>query len=84
VTQIEFNGQLLVAVGLIASILIPFGTIMVRLNTTLNRLSFTMDVIQRRVDNHDIRLDAQDDMIRDIELNCARKGHSDRNKESRL
>lgn len=81
-TQVEFNGQLLVAVGLIASILIPFGTIMVRLNTTLNRLSFTMDVIQRRVDNHDIRLDAQDDVIRDIELNCARKGHSS-NKESR-
>ena len=82
-TQIEFNGQLLVAVGLIASILIPFGTIMVRLNTTLNRLSFTMDVIQRRVDNHDIRMDAQDDVIRDIELNCARKGHSSNNKESR-
>lgn len=81
-TQFEFNGQLLVAVGLIASILIPFGTIMVRLNTTLNRLSFTMDVIQRRVDNHDIRMDAQDDVIRDIELNCARKGHSS-NKESR-
>lgn len=78
-TQFEFNGQLLVAVGLIASILIPFGTILVRLNTTLNRLLFTMDVIQRRVDNHDIRLDAQDDVIRDIELNCARKGHSSKN-----
>lgn len=73
--QTIFNGQLLVAIALLASILIPFGTIMLKLNTTLNRLSFTMDVIERRVDNHDIRLDEQDDALRNVQINCARHGY---------
>jgi hypothetical protein len=73
--QTSFNGQLLVAIAMIASISIPLGTIMLKLNTTLNRLLFTMDVIERRVDNHDIRLDEQDDALRNVQINCARHGY---------
>lgn len=82
-TQLEFNGMLMVAISFFLAMLIPAASIMLKVNTTLNKLIFMVDVLVKRIDNHDIRLDAQEDNIHNIQINCAKQGHSERNKESR-
>lgn len=66
----------LVAVSFMLAIIIPLASIMLKVNTTLNKLTFMVDMLLKRIDDHDIRLDAQDDDIRNIQINCAKQGHT--------
>lgn len=66
----------LVAVSFLLAIIIPLASIMLKVNTTLNKLTFMVDMLLKRIDDHDIRLDAQEDNIHNIQINCAKKGHA--------
>lgn len=66
----------LVTVSFLLAIIIPSATVMLKINTTLNKLTFLLDMVLKRLDDHDIRLDAQDDDIRNIQINCAKQGHT--------
>lgn len=73
--QTQFNGQLVASLAIIVPLLIALGTILVKLNTTINKLMFSVDALNSKLSNLVTRVDDHDAAIHDIQLNCAANGH---------